>query len=278
MAGLYLWEIVTTLDHEWSVIRGHRPYRSTIWVSSFTRVAALMAVILNLVSIDLTTPYNCEIEFIFQITAGYLAFSAAALLIVFRIIAIWNRDKIIIAIATTIWVTNFALIIHGLVRIRGTWAPEAATCLLLPSNIQSEKLNLIATLVTDISLLVIMLIGLLRLRFHERSALGLGHLLWRQGLIWFLIATLVEVPHVVFICLDLNDPFNYMLWLTSIVAMTIAVTRIHRHLADFSSETTDIWSEPPRRPSNLLVEWPRVHTDGFRFSAEPRGGFDAHSL
>jgi hypothetical protein len=89
-----------------------------------------MAVILNLVSIDLTTPYNCEvcyvrvclicdyaltdydpkIEFIFQIvstsiiqgesqdltneclpvvyfflqTAGYLAFSAAALLIVFR--------------------------------------------------------------------------------------------------------------------------------------------------------------------------------------------------
>jgi hypothetical protein len=32
-----------------------------------------------------------------------------------------------------------------------------------------------------------------------------------------------------------------MLWLTSIVAMTIAVTRIHRHLADFSSETPDAY-------------------------------------
>ena len=26
------WEFVTTLDYEWSVIRGHRPFRWTIWV------------------------------------------------------------------------------------------------------------------------------------------------------------------------------------------------------------------------------------------------------
>ena len=31
------WEFVTTLDYEWSVIRGHRPYRWTIWV----RISAL---------------------------------------------------------------------------------------------------------------------------------------------------------------------------------------------------------------------------------------------
>ena len=26
------WEFLITLDYEWSVIRGHRPYRWTIWV------------------------------------------------------------------------------------------------------------------------------------------------------------------------------------------------------------------------------------------------------
>jgi hypothetical protein len=26
------WEFVTTLDYEWSVIRGHRPFRWTMWV------------------------------------------------------------------------------------------------------------------------------------------------------------------------------------------------------------------------------------------------------
>jgi hypothetical protein len=27
------WEFVTTMNYDWSVIRGHRPYRWTIWVS-----------------------------------------------------------------------------------------------------------------------------------------------------------------------------------------------------------------------------------------------------
>ena len=26
------WEFVTTLDYEWSIVRGHRPFRWTIWV------------------------------------------------------------------------------------------------------------------------------------------------------------------------------------------------------------------------------------------------------
>jgi hypothetical protein len=26
------WELVTSLDYEWDVIRGRRPYRRTIWV------------------------------------------------------------------------------------------------------------------------------------------------------------------------------------------------------------------------------------------------------
>ena len=29
------WEFITTLDYEWSVIRGHRPYQWTIWVRIF---------------------------------------------------------------------------------------------------------------------------------------------------------------------------------------------------------------------------------------------------
>ncbi|KAH9956530.1 hypothetical protein BC827DRAFT_1270895 [Russula dissimulans] len=201
MAGLYLYEFVTTLDYEWSVIEDivliAQRYGS---VYSFTRVAALMAVILNLVSINLTTPYNCEIELVFQIFFGYLAFAAAALLIVIRVIAIWNGDKRIIAIATTIWATNFAFIIHGVVKIRASWVPELTTCLLLPGNIQSERLNLIATLVTDIPCL-----SSCSLACFAYAFMNAAH--W--GLIWFLIATLVEVPNVVFICLDLNGSFYF---------------------------------------------------------------------
>jgi len=63
-------------------------------------------------------------------------------------------------------------------QIRATRAPAGSNCVVL--NIPSTKLNVIVTLGTDIVLFAIMLIGLLRLGFHERGAFGMGRLLWRQ--------------------------------------------------------------------------------------------------
>ncbi|KAH9956523.1 hypothetical protein BC827DRAFT_1270889 [Russula dissimulans] len=257
MAGLYMWEFVTTLDYEWSIIRGHRPYSRTIWIYSLTRMAALMGVILSLVGGDVTTPYNCEIETVFQLVFGYLAVASASFLIVLRIIAIWNKKKIITVVATTVWAINVLFLIHGAAQIRSTWSPDEATCLVL--NIESNKPNFIVALCTDIVLLVIMLVGLLRLGFHERSAFGMGRLMWRQGLIWLLIATLAEVPTAVFICLDLNDPYNYMFTIISMIAMSIAATRTHRQLADFVTVRSD-FSSNRLMPSKPASFFPQNHT------------------
>jgi hypothetical protein len=54
----------------------------------------------------------------------------------------------------------------------------ASTC--HPLNFQSTKLATIAVLVTDVVLLLIMLIGLLRMRLGRDSAFDLGRLLWKQ--------------------------------------------------------------------------------------------------
>ena len=50
-------------------------------------------------------------------------------------------------------------------------------------NPESSKLNTVSTLVTDVSLLIIMLVGLVRLHGHRSSTFGLGRLLWKQ--VWF---------------------------------------------------------------------------------------------
>ena len=53
------WEYFTTLDYEWSVIRGRRPYRRTIWVRRYMRLtlvssaAPVPGLMFRLVSIDL---------------------------------------------------------------------------------------------------------------------------------------------------------------------------------------------------------------------------------
>jgi hypothetical protein len=103
-------------------------------------------------------------------------------------------------------------------QIRATWEPLLATCII--TNIHSTKLNMITTLITDVVLLLIMLIGLLRLGAHEPGVYGMGRFMWRQvrvfallasrgvpywadtppvrkGIVWLLLATVAEIPPVV---------------------------------------------------------------------------------
>jgi hypothetical protein len=83
--GIFIWEFFTTLDYEWDVIRGHRPYRWTIWVYSLTRVSTLLAVILNMVGFDTTVPINCQVWVTSEVIFAYLALATASLLIVLRV-------------------------------------------------------------------------------------------------------------------------------------------------------------------------------------------------
>ncbi|KAH9956515.1 hypothetical protein BC827DRAFT_751872 [Russula dissimulans] len=239
-AGLYLWEFFTTLDYEWNIIQGRLPFRwPTFLIYSVTRLATLMSIVFALFNMNAKGHYNCEAVAVSTLIFGYMAFAGGSLLIVLRIIAIWNKRKPIITIAAIIWSTNVAFLIQGTVRIRSTFIEAQDTCAV--TNIESAKLNIIAILVTDILLLIIMLIGLLRLRCNEHGAFSMGRLLWRQGLIWLFIVTVFEVPAVVLMSLNLNGPLDYLFWLSQLIAMSIAGTRIHRSLVDFAYDNTDVY-------------------------------------
>ncbi len=67
-----------------------------------------------------------------------------------------------------------------------------STCLIV--NLHISELNILVALATDIILLLIVFFGLLRLGFHERSAFGLGRLLWKQVRYWrFLLAMVFSI-------------------------------------------------------------------------------------
>jgi len=168
-----------------------------------------------------------------QFIFAYFSLSAASFLVVLRIIAIWNKNKVITASAAIIWGTNVSFLIRGISKIRVGRLREQDSCMII--NTDSSKLNVIVTLVTEISLFLIMLFGLLRLRLHRGGTFALGRLLWKQGVIWFLLATLGEVPPTVFICLNLNGPLNLIFQIPCLITMSIAATRMYRALADFLS-------------------------------------------
>jgi len=231
--ALYIWEFLTTLDYEWSVIRGRRPYRWTIWVYSLTRVATLVAVILNFIGLDAATSINCELWGTLNFVFAYLALACSSLLVVFRVIAIWNKNRFVVVLAACVWGTNVACLSEGISRIRSGWNTDQSNCVVL--NMESNKPTIIVVFVTDIVLLLIMLVGLLRLRRHGGGTFELGRLLWKQGLVWLLIGTAAELTPVLFISLYLNDALNIMFLMPSLLAMSIAATRMYRSLTDFCS-------------------------------------------
>jgi hypothetical protein len=75
-------------------------------------------------------------------------------------------------------------------QLRATWSDEASTCVLL--NPESSKPNIISSLVTDVVLLLIMLMGLLRSGISKGGAFGVGRMLWNQVRWWqFLLAVIL---------------------------------------------------------------------------------------
>ncbi|KAH9967683.1 hypothetical protein BJV74DRAFT_277454 [Russula compacta] len=244
MTGLFVWELIVTLDYEWSVFRGHRPYRWTIWIYFTTRVATLLAMICLILDFDASIPSGCQVFVTFHLFLSNLAWATASLLIVLRIIAIWNRDKVIVATSIGVWLVNLSFLIQGVVRPRSAWDPVQGGCATL--NILTTKPTMISVFVTDFILLLIMLIGLIRLRLHGGTLLGLGRLLWKQGIIWLLLATVAEVPPALFIILDLNEPLDVMFMIPSLITMAIASTRMYRTLTDFTCRPIELALDSPQ--------------------------------
>ncbi|KAI0288474.1 hypothetical protein BC826DRAFT_1107697 [Russula brevipes] len=206
VAGLYIWEFVTTLDYEWSfsvaVAHTAGQYGS---IYSFTRVATLVAVILAIIAFDAQLTHTCQALITSHAIFAYFALATSQLLILLRIIAIWNRRRVVVATSIGVWVTNAVFLIQAISRLRsGTASPDSCK----PKNIQISKLNIISTLVTDVALLLIMLVGLLQLRIRGVGMLSLGRLLWKQGIVWLCIATATGALPVIFVCLDLNGSIS----------------------------------------------------------------------
>ncbi|KAI0062776.1 hypothetical protein BV25DRAFT_1825314 [Artomyces pyxidatus] len=232
--GIYIWEFVTHLDFDWHVLTGARKYRWTYLLYSGCRLSALFAVVTVFTGFDAQYRIKCQAWVVFTFILTYLAFVFASVLIVLRIMAIWECRRLVVIVAWVTWLANTAFYIHSVITARSTWFPEAGFCVILHSI--RSRINIIATLVADLVLVTLMLFGLLRWQ-HAGQFRGVCRFLYNQGLIWIVVVTLAEVPSTVMIVMDLDDPWNLMFQVPELITMAIGATRIYRGLADYTSIT-----------------------------------------
>jgi len=161
----------------------------------------------------------------------------------------------VVATSIGVWVTNVSFLVRSesfypltsnslIVQVNSVplqLRPGTGILACLPRNAETSKLGTTSTFVTDIVLLLIMLVGLLRLRVQGAGALSLGQLLWKQGIIWFLIATAAGALPTIFLFHDLNDAWRIMFQFPWMISISVAATRMYRSLTDFVSGVPDTY-------------------------------------
>ncbi|KAI9452991.1 hypothetical protein F5148DRAFT_1234604 [Russula earlei] len=214
--------------------------------------------IVNMIGLDSSRPIDCQIF-------AYTASADASLLIVIRAIAVRNRNYIVSAIILGTWVAYVVTLIHGKFLMHSVRSPLTNTCIVL--NSVDTNLVVIIALFTDLVLLLINLIGLLRWRFKEGGP--------SCGLIWLFLATVAYVPAVMF-----QTP--------ALATVSIAATRMDRSLSDYGSrdisvslpkrialtpvETNEIWVSPV--PLDRMEV--SVHTDSEQYLSPRTGHYDSY--
>ncbi|KAH9032848.1 hypothetical protein EDB85DRAFT_1162722 [Lactarius pseudohatsudake] len=254
--GVLIWEFVVNIGFEYSVFTGKRKFRSSFLLYLGARWCPLFCVITILVGVDPVARINCQAYVVFAFLFANISLASASALIVLRIAAIWGLNKIAILIASAAWLANTGSLIHSIAVLHGTWS--GGICKV--TNSSETKTNILVTFVTDLVLLALMLIGLLRWE-NARLKGGVWWLLYTQGLAWMITVVLAGAPTTVFVLLNLNDPMNLMFQVPALITMTIGASRVYRGLSDYVHSESSV-----HMSGGLAVRQPPI--DGF----VPRSG------
>jgi hypothetical protein len=239
LVGVFLWDFFTTLDFEWEYITGKRKFRWTLLLYSLSRFGAMGNAIGNILGFNVTHQMNCQQLITWTFIMAYTSFTCALALIALRVVAIWRHNYLVMVLTIGMWLTNVGFLLYGIVKARSAWSSDARQCAV--ENTFQSRDHITVTVATDLALLIIMLIGLLRSR---QTNYGIFRHLYVQGLICLAVATVGGLPSAIFINLNLNDPFNLMFQNLALFTMQICATRMYRELANYNMDIDKFSYEP----------------------------------
>ncbi|KAI0249135.1 hypothetical protein BJV78DRAFT_725090 [Lactifluus subvellereus] len=207
IAGIYIWETVFTARFELDVLRGEQPYRWTIWLYLGTRYTALVTFILILIG-ENGVKVSCQPFTIAYGVSIYVSWAFASLTMVLRVIAIWNRRRIISFLSVSVWLAGVATTLHSL-----SMSPQVPVCCCRHSSgrhsAPHEHANRTLAVCTQ------------EFNWYLVSPLPTGDalpfLFYRllisfKCIIWIALASIAEVPVVVFLILNLNGASGIHTW------------------------------------------------------------------
>lgn len=158
VGGIYIWEFVSCLGFEYSVITKKRRFTWTFLLYLGCRWCPLFAITSQLLRFDDSHKIDCQAWVVLTFMFGYLSFLFASALIILRVAVLWNRSKTVITFACVVWLGNATAYVYSMATLRSAWVGGSCTVL----HTDHGRTSVLSTFVTDVILLVLMLTGLMR--------------------------------------------------------------------------------------------------------------------
>ncbi|KAK7684953.1 hypothetical protein QCA50_011788 [Cerrena zonata] len=246
-AGLYFWELLTTLYFDWSFVSGKRRWRWPILLYFLNRYAYLAAMIVLLYTQDVSfdTELDCHVLLNFIQIGGNMAVAFASLNLAVRTIVLWSGNKYVITGLAIMVIGQWAVILQG-GELQAEWM-KGAGCVNLQTN---NTLLAVTYAISTVLDTVVLLLSFWKLRILAKAVHTsvFVTILFRDGLIYFIVALLGNIVVVVFEVIDIDPLWNVIFNIPSVAIITIAATRAVRNLQEqitaFPKETV--------QPSNVF--------------------------
>jgi len=229
VAGVYIWEFVLTVDYEYHVLTGKRKFTWTFPLYLGCRWFALLSI---LVQLHFPPGLDCQTFVVGVFAFAYLSFLFASALILLRGYALWERNRIIIACTLPLWLANAVIDLYSAVTFRARKDDSNTSCII--ENSLHNRTSVFSTFITDLVLLVLMLVGVLRWKNARRTS-GIWQLLYTQGIAWVVVFALAEVPPLILSALNLSDALNLLPLVPGLAAVSIGASRMYRGLVEGAS-------------------------------------------
>lgn len=236
-AGAYTFDIfVAFLDYDWAIITRKRPWRHTMILYFLCKYTMLLAIIGMLIALNTTSEIDCQALYTFNQFFGSAAIGTASTLLMFRTIAIWNKNLFVTIPLILVAVGHWAVLMYSVTSVKAVFLPAAKACVLISTGTQNHNLTLnllyLYTMFVDLAVLVISTIGLLLT--PGRSSLW--KLLFKDGIVFFLTAFACNALAASVLLLDLNPAMNLMFSIPAACLTAGAAARSYIRLSNWSNQ------------------------------------------
>ncbi|ELU43170.1 hypothetical protein AG1IA_02810 [Rhizoctonia solani AG-1 IA] len=252
LLGLYTWEVFNSLDFDYSIIANWRDFKyfSCSWkhgsnilqvVYFVCRYSIWVGVTMLIVANNFTQELDCQGECRSQWSVVDILIDLGLPppnhSVLYNNPAVWQHcDRNCFRSSHASRLTE----VLGVISVRSVWDPRTSVCVVTGTSTTLLRLIYGYTMAFDLTVLVVSTAGLLRSGGWQGS--DLWKLLFRDGIVYFVVAFVGNSIAAVFTILHLNAAMDIMFTVPAAVFSTVVACRAVRRLSEWARQDVYIQS------------------------------------